>query len=111
MAVVAELIGAYSTFDEQKAEETAAKLPSLEKLTESVKIEDVEKWAKAISINPRKIVKVKPEESKEAEKKTVAEEAENQKVLRIEIYRESIDFDLAIMITGDGFKVQNLDSK
>ena len=50
-------------------------------MTESVKIDEVEKWAKAISINPRKIVKVKPEDkAAEAEKKTIAEEAENQKV-------------------------------
>ena len=49
VAVLAELIGAYSTFDKERAEKTASKLPPLEKLTEGLNIEEVEQWAKVAS--------------------------------------------------------------
>jgi len=62
VAVLAELIGAYSTFDEVRAEKTASKLPPLEQLTEGVNIEEVEQWAKATSY--KKIIKPKVEDVK-----------------------------------------------
>lgn len=65
IAVLAELIGAYSTFDEEKSKLTASKLPSLETLTEGINIEEVEVWAKANTYKriPKKVEEVIKEEN------------------------------------------------
>ena len=77
VAVLAELIGAYSSFDEAKAAAASSKLPSLEELTKGINVEEVEQWAKATAYKKTAFKKV--EEKAEDEKK-VANEAGDQKI-------------------------------
>lgn len=77
VAVLAELIGAYSTFDKERAEKTASKLPPLEKLTEGLNIEEVEQWAKVASW-AKKPIKTKVEEKPVAPSATVADEVDGK---------------------------------
>ena len=77
VAVLAELIGAYSSFDEDKAAKASSKLPSLEELTKGINVEEVEQWAKATAY--KKTAFKKAEEKAEDEKK-IANEAGDQKI-------------------------------
>lgn len=77
VAVLAELIGAYSTYDEAKAAEASQKLPSLEELTEGINIDEVEQWAKTIGYKkPGKRVA----EKSETDGQTIGDEVKKQKV-------------------------------
>ena len=77
VAVLAELIGAYSTYDEAKAAEASQKLPSLEELTEGINIDEVEQWAKTIGYKkPGKRVA----EKNETDGQTIGDEVKKQKV-------------------------------
>merc|ERR1712037_830962 len=74
LAVVAELIHAYSKFDPQKAAVVSSRLPTLEELTADLDLEDIESWAKQSTY--KKVVK-RVEEAKTEVK--IADEAAPRK--------------------------------
>ena len=55
VAVLAELIGAYASFDSARAAKESEKLPSLETLTEGVNVDDIELWAKRLGYNKERV--------------------------------------------------------
>jgi len=74
LAVVAELINAYSKFDPEKAAVVSSRLPTLEELTADLDLEDIESWAKQSTY--KKVVK-RVEEAKTEVK--IADEAAPRK--------------------------------
>jgi len=74
LAVVAELINAYSKFDLEKAAVVSSRLPTLEELTADLDLEDIENWAKQATY--KKVVK-RVEEAKTEVK--IADEAAPRK--------------------------------
>merc|ERR1711935_540524 len=78
VAILAELIGAYASFDQARAAQESAKLPSLETLTEGVNVDEIEQWAKRLGYN--KVEKKVVETPKAAEKEeTIADMANDKK--------------------------------
>ena len=78
VAILAELIGAYASFDQARAAQESAKLPSLETLTEGVNVDEIEQWAKRLGYNKveKKIVETPKAPEKE---ETIADMANDKK--------------------------------
>merc|ERR1739838_888569 len=78
VAILAELIGAYASFDSAKAAQESAKLPSLETLTEGVNVDEIEAWAKRLGYNKIEKKTVEPVKALEKEE-TIADMSNDKK--------------------------------